>query len=53
MEAAVAQDLIFSLRGALDTIRISDIIDIAVMSMVIYKLLWMVRKISFDTISET
>ena len=46
MEASVIQELIFSLRGVLDTIRISDIIDIAVMSMVIYKLLWMVRKTS-------
>ena len=46
MEASVLQELIFSLRGILDTVRISDLIDIAVMSVVIYKLLWMVRKTS-------
>lgn len=46
METAVIQNLIFSLRSILDTIRLSDLIDIAVMSLVIYRLLWMLRKTS-------
>ena len=40
------QNLLLSLRAILDTIRLSDLIDIAVMSFVIYKLMWMVRKTS-------
>lgn len=46
METAVVQDLLLSLRNALDTIRPSDLLDIAVLSLVIYKLLCMVRKTS-------
>lgn len=46
MEITVVQDLLLSLRTVLDTIRPSDLIDIAVLSLVIYRLLWMVRKTS-------
>ena len=46
METAMGQDLLVSLYNIIDTIRISDIIDIALMSFVIYKLMWMVRKTS-------
>lgn len=46
METAVIQNLLLSLRSILNTIRLSDIIDIAVISFVIYKLMWMVRKTS-------
>lgn len=46
MEITVVQDLLLSLRTVLDTIRPTDLIDIAVLSLVIYKLLWMVRKTS-------
>lgn len=46
METAVLQNIIFSLRSVIDTIRLSDLIDIAVMSIVIYRLLWMLRKTS-------
>ena len=46
MGNAVVQNIMLFLRDILDTIRLSDLIDIAVMSLVIYKLLWMVRKTS-------
>ena len=46
METAVIQDLLLSLRSILNTIRLSDIIDIAVISFILYKLMWMVRKTS-------
>ena len=46
METAVIQDLLLSLRSILNTIRLSDVIDIAVISFVLYKLMWMVRKTS-------
>jgi len=46
VENTIIQNLILSLRTILDTIRLSDLIDIAVMSFVIYKLMWMVRKSS-------
>lgn len=46
MEASVIQNIVLSLHYIVDTIRISDLIDIAVLSMVIYRLLWMVRKTS-------
>ena len=46
METAMGQGILISLYNIIDTIRISDIIDIALMSFVIYKLMWMVRKTS-------
>lgn len=46
METVMGQDILVLLYNIIDTIRISDIIDIALMSFVIYKLLWMVRKTS-------
>lgn len=46
MEAAIIQELLLSLRGIINTIRLSDLIDIAVMSFVIYSLMTMVRKTS-------
>lgn len=42
----MGQGILMSLYNIIDTIRISDIIDIALMSFVIYKLMWMVRKTS-------
>lgn len=46
METAVVQNIVLSLHYIVDTIRISDLIDIGVMSLVIYRLMWMVRKTS-------
>ena len=46
METAVVQNIMLSLHNIVDTIRLSDLIDIAVMSLVIYRLMWMVRKTS-------
>ncbi len=46
METAVVQNIVLSLRYIVDTIRISDLIDIGVLSLVIYRLMWMVRKTS-------
>lgn len=46
METAIIQNLILSVRSVLNTIRLSDLIDIAVMSYVIYKVLWVFRKTS-------
>ena len=46
METAVVQNFMLSLHNIVDTIRISDLIDIGVMSLVIYRLMWMVRKTS-------
>lgn len=45
METAV-QNYLISLNTIRGTIRVSDLIDIAVLSYVIYKLLWMIRKTS-------
>lgn len=46
METAVVQNILISLRSVLDTIRPSDLVDIAVLSLVVYKLLWMLRTTS-------
>lgn len=46
MEGTIIQDILLSIRTILDTVRLSDLIDIAIMSFVIYKLMWMVRKSS-------
>lgn len=46
MQTGMLQNIILSLHYIVDTIRISDLIDIGVMSMVIYRLMWMVRKTS-------
>ena len=46
METSMAQNIIFFLYNLIDTIRLSDLIDIALMSYVIFKLMWMVRKTS-------
>lgn len=46
METAVIQNLLMSVRDMLDTIRPTDLIDIAVLSLVIYRIFWMVRKTS-------
>ena len=42
----MGQNIIFFLYNLIDTIRLSDLIDIALMSYVIFKLMWMVRKTS-------
>lgn len=46
MEGEVAQNILLVLHNILDTIRLSDLVDIALLSLIIYKLLWMVRKSS-------
>ena len=39
-------ELIQRMPAVVQTIRLSDLVDIAILSIVIYKLLWMVRKTS-------
>jgi diadenylate cyclase len=46
VEGSMIQNIMIVLYNIIDTIRISDLIDIAVMSYVIYKLMWMIRKTS-------
>lgn len=46
MEAAVIQNVWIYVRDILETIRPSDLVDIAVLSVVVYKLLWMLRTTS-------
>ena len=46
METSMVQNVMYFLYNLIDTIRISDLIDIALISFVIYRLMWMVRKTS-------